>query len=118
MTGTRERTVLDGMIAMVVRFQRDMAQTATRERHLPQVLRNVWESRSSRKRKISLYVDEDTYRLFRSMGPRIKRILTSFDRARLAGLLEGEDLLESYRERWMGKPKPSVAKALAHIEGR
>ncbi len=109
------------MIAMLERFHWDMAHTATRERHLPDEWREVWQERSSKKRKVSLYVDDDVYRLFKSMGagmgPRMNIVLGAFVRARLAGLLEGEDLLEEYRENWMGKPKPNVAEIMARLEG-
>jgi len=44
------------------------------------------------------YVDEDVYWLFKSigagMGPRMNLVLGAFARARLAAMLEGEDLVE------------------------
>lgn len=121
MTTKRERKNISEMIAIMSRFQWDMAYTATRTEKVPEVWRKVWQERSSKKRKVSLYVDEDVYRLFKSMGagmgPRMNDVLRAFMFARLAGLLEGEDLVEEARETWMGKPKPSVAEILAKLEG-
>ena len=120
MTAEKKRNNASEMIAAMMRFEWDMAHTATRQGRIPEDWREIWQNRSQKKRKISLYVDEDVYRLFKSMGagmgPRMNRVLGSFARARLAGLLEGEDLIESAREAWMGKPKPSVAEIMAMLE--
>lgn len=118
---TRHRTAIYEMMGMFERFQWDMAHTATREAHVPDEWREVWQTRSSKKRKVSLYVDDDVYRIFKSMGagmgPRMNLVLGAFVRARLAGMLEGEDILEKHREAWFGKPKPSVAEAMARYQG-
>lgn len=87
---------------------------------IPDEWRRVWQDRSAPKRKISLWVDEDVYRLFKSMGhgmgPRMNSVLGAFVRARVAGMLEGEDLSERFREEWMGKAKPSADEAVAEWE--
>jgi uncharacterized protein (DUF4415 family) len=92
------------------RFQWDLAHRATREGAIPEEWREVWQNRSCAKRKVSLWVDEDVWRLFRSMGsgvgPRMNQVLRAFMLARMGALLDGEDLSEVYREEWMGKPKP------------
>lgn len=122
MATTGKRNALGEMIGIMERFQWDMAHEATRDRALPEEWRKVWQERSSKKRKISLYVDEDVYRLFRSMGtgvgPRMNTVLSAFVRARVAGMLDGDDLLEEYREKWMGKPKPQIAEIIAKMEGK
>ncbi|UWQ19222.1 BrnA antitoxin family protein [Jannaschia sp. M317] len=108
------------LFAIMDRFQWDLANRATREGKIPSEWRRVWTERSSRKRKVSLWVDEDVYRLFKSMGhgmgPRMNAVLGAFVRARVAGMLEGEDLSERFREEWMGKPKPSADEAVAEWE--
>ena len=120
MTTRRERNQLSEMMGLMTRFQWDMAHTATRDEKVPEVWREVYQSRSSKKRKISLWVDDDVYRLFKSMGagmgPRMNLVLGAFARARLAGLLEGDDLVEEARETWMGKAKPSVEEIRALME--
>ncbi|SFI58200.1 hypothetical protein SAMN04488095_1287 [Jannaschia pohangensis] len=50
------------------------------------------------------------------MGPRMTLVLGAFARARLAGLLEGDDLVEEARGAWMGRPKPSVVEIIAVLE--
>ncbi len=117
-----QRNAAAEMIVMMERFHWDMAHTATRDAYVLPEWREVWEGRTTRKRKISLYVDEDVYKLFRSMGPgmgpRMNTVLGAFARARLAGLLDGEDIMEDRRESWMGRAKPSVAEVVARSEGK
>ena len=121
MATTAKQLAMTQMIGLMERFEWDMGHAATREGRVPREWREVWQTRSSKKRKVSLYLDEDAYRLFKSMGPgmgpRMNRVLSAFARARVAGLLEGEDLMTEYRERWMGKPKPQVAEAMARLSG-
>ena len=115
-----KRQALTELWASMERFHWDLAHRATREGMVPREWREVWQERSARKRKISLCVDEDVYRLFRSMGPgmgpRMNLVLGAFVRARVAGLLEGEDLPTRYREEWMGKPKPRMDELIAKLE--
>ena len=114
------RTHLNEMMAMMSRFEWDMAHRATREGRVPAEWRTVWEGRSARTEKVTVRVDADVVRFFRSMGagygPRMNTVLRAFMHARLAGLFEGEDLPKEYRERWMGKAKPQVAEMVAEIE--
>jgi uncharacterized protein (DUF4415 family) len=120
MTGRRRESVNE-MIAIMQRFEWDMAHAATREGRIPEEWRQVWEGQGRRKAKVSFWVDEDVVRFFRSLGPgygpRMSRVLRSFMLARLGGMIERDDLLPEYRERWMGKAKPSVAEVMGWIEG-
>jgi uncharacterized protein (DUF4415 family) len=115
-----QRDAFNEMVAIMSRFEWDMAHRATREARIPDEWREVWEGRTRRKRKLSFWIDEDVVKFFRSLGPgygpRMNDVLRSFMLARLAGLIEREDLLAEYRERWMGRPKPSVAELLAEVE--
>ncbi|PWJ17014.1 BrnA antitoxin family protein [Jannaschia seohaensis] len=116
-----QRARMHDMFAMMERFEWDLSRAATREARVPEEWREVWQTRSRKKQKLSFWVDADVVTFFRSLGPgygpRMNTVLRAFMLARLAGLLEGEDLPEAYRERWMGKPKPSVAEARAMYEG-
>ena len=105
------------MMGAMQRFEWDMHHSVAREGRIPEAWREVWENRSGRKQRVTLWVDADVVKLFKSMGPgygpRMNEVLRSFLFARLAGLIEGEDLLEEARETWMGKPKPSMAELKA-----
>ncbi|CTQ48761.1 BrnA antitoxin family protein [Jannaschia donghaensis] len=120
MTTKTQRDRRSEMVGMMTRFQWDLAHAATRDAMVPEAWREVYEKRSSKKRKVSLYLDEDVYKLFKSMGagmgPRMNVVLGAFARARLAGLLDGEDLVEEARESWMGVPKPSMEELRVLLE--
>ncbi|MEM7711645.1 MAG: BrnA antitoxin family protein [Pseudomonadota bacterium] len=115
-----QRMAQSEMVAMLLRFEWDMAHQATRDARIPREWKEVWEARQPKKKKVSFYVDEDVWKLFHAMGPgygpRMNTVLRSFVRARLAGLLDGEDLPASYREFWMGRPKPSLPQIEAEME--
>jgi uncharacterized protein (DUF4415 family) len=110
----------NAMIAAMQRFEWDLHHVATREGRVPREWREVWQNRTKRKTRVSLWLDEDVLKLFRSMGPgygpRMNIVLRSFMYARMAAMLEGEDLLDSYREDWMGKKKPQVQEIVAEME--
>ncbi|MEM7489150.1 MAG: BrnA antitoxin family protein [Pseudomonadota bacterium] len=112
--GTKtQRLAAAEMIRMMERFQWNMANRATIEEKMSWKWRDIRDNRSTKKRTVSLRVDDDVYRRSRSTGPgygpRMNNALGAFARARLAGLLEGEDLPARDREAWMGKPEPPVA---------
>ena len=111
---------LNQMIAAMQRFEWDMHSPLAQAGRIPAEWREIWEKRRAKKQRISLWVDADVVKFFRSLGPgygpRMNDVLRSFMLARLAGLIEGEDLAAEARENWMGKPKPSVAEALVTLE--
>jgi uncharacterized protein (DUF4415 family) len=108
-----QREAVNEMLGIMSRFAWDMARKATCEGCIPDEWRAIREGRSRRKPKLSFWIDEDVVRFFRSLGPgygpRMNGVLRSFMLARMAGLIERDDLLREYRERWMGSAKPSVA---------
>ena len=105
------------MIAAMKRFEWDMQDAVARAGRLPAEWQKIWEGRGAPKERVTLRLDRDVVRFFRSMGdgygPRMNAILRSFMLARLAGMIRHEDLAEQYRETWMGKPRPTPA-AEAH----
>ncbi|MEM7641036.1 MAG: BrnA antitoxin family protein [Pseudomonadota bacterium] len=113
--GRRQAEHQSDMIRAMHAFEWDMHSTITRAGRLPSEWREIWETRSAKKERVTLRVDADVVRFFKSMGdgygPRMNAVLRSFMQARLAGLIEGEDLAASYREDWMGAPRPSPATA-------
>ncbi|MBM2575055.1 BrnA antitoxin family protein [Jannaschia sp. Os4] len=119
--GTKaERRAADAMARAMLRFEWDMHHAVTRRGRVPEAWREVWQHRSAVKERVTMRVDRDVMRFFRSMGdgygPRINTVLRAFMEARLAGMLEGEDLVESAREAWMGEPKPDAAETVVEVE--
>ncbi|MEM8848396.1 MAG: BrnA antitoxin family protein [Pseudomonadota bacterium] len=113
--GRRQAEHQGDMIRAMRAFEWDMHSAITRAGRLPTAWREIWEARSAKKERVNIRVDTDVLRFFKSMGdgygPRMNAVLRSFMQARLAGLIEGEDLAEIYRERWMGVARPSPATA-------
>lgn len=111
---------MNAMLAAMQRFEWDMHSAVGRARRVPEEWREVWQNRRPRKSRVTLWVDDDVIKLFRSMGPgygpRMNLVLRSFMFARLTGMLEGEDLADEFRERWMGKKKPQVGEIMAEID--
>lgn len=87
---------------------------------MPPKRRTIREGRSRWMVKQSFWVAEDLLKLFRSLGPRhgprMNGVLRAFMVARLSGMLQGDVLLESYRERWMGERKAAMAEIAARVE--
>ncbi|MEM8824353.1 MAG: BrnA antitoxin family protein [Pseudomonadota bacterium] len=112
-TGRRQAEHQGDMIRAMRAFEWDMHSAITRAGRLPAEWREIWEARSAKKERVTLRVDADVVRFFKSMGdgygPRMNAVLRSFMQARLAGLIDGEDLAETYRARWMGTARPSPA---------
>ncbi|GIT92613.1 hypothetical protein JANAI62_31500 [Jannaschia pagri] len=113
--GRRQREQANDMVRAMRAFEWDMQSRVTAQGRLPPEWRRIWEERSAKKARVTIRLDEDVVRFFRSMGagygPRMNGVLRSFMLARLSGLIEGEDLSEGYREAWMGKPRPSPCRA-------
>ena len=119
MTAKLKSRALSELVGLMERFQFDMAYTLTRESYVPSEWEDVWKGRTGKRRKVSLYVDEDVYRLFKSMGPgmgpRMNIVLGAFVRARVAGLLAGEDLVEESRRKFNGRAKPEVREVVERL---
>ncbi|MEM9797984.1 MAG: BrnA antitoxin family protein [Pseudomonadota bacterium] len=118
--GPRQREHMNEMMAAMARFEWDMHDTVARAGRLPPEWREIWEGRGAPKERVTLRLDRDVVRFFRSMGdgygPRMNAILRAFMQARLAGLIEHGDLTEKYREDWMGQPRPTEAAHRAEVE--
>ena len=116
----RQRDETNEMLAAMWRFEWDMHHHVARQGRVPEAWTRIWRERDHAKERVTIRVDADVLKFFKSLGaghgPRMNAVLRAFMQARLAGLIEGEDLLDEYRERWMGRPKPSVAEALVRLE--
>ena len=115
--GARQRDHINDMVRTLETFQWDMHSRITAVGYFPPLWREIWETRGRSKTRVTVRIDDDVLRFFRSMGdgygPRMNGILRSFMLARLGGLIEGEDLAPKYRQSWMGKPRPSFEQAMA-----
>ena len=111
---------LNQMIAAMQRFEWDMHSPIAQAGRIPSAWRGIWERRTAKKQRVSLWVNADVVKFFRSLGPgygpRMNDVLHAFMMARLAGLIQGEDLHAEARENWMGKAKPQVYEVMAEME--
>lgn len=121
-TGKRQQEQVNDLIRALQDFEWDMHSKITARGYFPREWREVWETRSHRKTRVTIRVDDDVLKFFRSMGdgygPRMNTILRAFMQTRLSGLIEGEDLAARFREDWMGKPRPSSTRIMAELRGK
>ena len=85
------------------RFDWDMHQAILSERRIPPEWHAIAKERvSQRKRPVSIRLEEDVLRFFRSMGPnygpRMNEVLRAFMHARLAGVLRGVETMDYLRD--------------------
>ena len=111
----RQRDYINEMISAMSRFEWDMHHHVSRMGRVPAGWRTLWQERDHAKTRVTIRVDADVLRFFKTLGaghgPRMNTVLRAFMLARLGGLIEGEDLLAEYREEWMGRPKPGREEA-------
>ncbi len=83
---------------------------------LPQDWHSIAESPSTRKRRITIRIDDDVVRFFKGLGPgyqaKVNRVLAAFMNARLAGLVDGPESIDYVAEGidddeyGVGRPQP------------
>lgn len=114
------RTYINQMAAVMQRLEWDIHHPVARDGRVPPAWKEIWQNRTQKKARISLWVDADVVKFFKSLGPgygpKMNAVLRAFMLSRLAGLLEGDDLLESARETWMGQKKPQLHEMMAEME--
>ena len=119
-TTKRERDHLNELLDIMRQFEWDMHSKVLREDRFPKEWTEIWRNRSARKRRVTIRVDEDVLRFFRSMGagygPRMNGVLRSFMLCRLSGMIDHEELDVRYREDWMDKPRPRLGQMMEEIE--
>ena len=87
----------------------ETARAAAEAGGVPDAWREVWQAREAPARDhVSLRVDRDVVRFFRSLGPgyggRMNRVLRAFVLAQVAGYVRGPALPEAWRAAWMDRP--------------
>ncbi len=100
--GMRQRAHHYYMLDAMRRFEWDMHQRVWLNNRIPVEWHEISTRRESAKVRVTLRLDEDVVKWFRSMGPgyqpRMNDVLRSFMHARMAGLLKGEETIEPFRE--------------------
>lgn len=91
------------MMDALARLEWDMHHEININQRIPEEWRMIWAERPERKKKrITIGIDEDVLRFFKSMGTgyqtKMNETLKSFMYARLAGFLEGRDAPTPYRD--------------------
>ncbi|WP_297618545.1 BrnA antitoxin family protein [uncultured Roseicyclus sp.] len=109
--GRRQREHHFYMVEALRRFEWDMHQRIWLDQRIPQDWHEIASRRESAKTRVTVRLDQDVVRWFRSMGPgyqpRMNDVLRSFMHAKLAGLLRGEETIEPFRENWQAsQPMP------------
>ncbi len=85
------------------RLEFDLHNTIHRKRRIPSEWHDIYRKRDRERSRITLRVDRDVLKFFRSMGPgyqpRMNNVLRAFMEARLAGLIDGGETITAYRQR-------------------
>ncbi|NKX43465.1 hypothetical protein HCU73_02595 [Roseibacterium sp. KMU-115] len=91
------------------RFEFEMHSRIWVESRIPPEWHEIATRRDSAKVRVTLRLDADVVKWFRSMGPgyqpRMNDVLSAFMHAKLAGLLHGDDTIEPFRESWQSRMK-------------
>lgn len=108
----KTRAHFEYMAAVMERLEWDLHNTIALTDRIPDTWHEIAEAPPrSPLEKVTLKLDRDVLRFFRSMGPgygpRINDVLRSYMHARLAGVIRGAETLPRFRDRdaWDG-PKP------------
>lgn len=101
---TARRVNYHYMADVMRRLEWDLHQKILTEGRVPETWREIAREReTSKKVRVTLTIEEDVLKFFRSMGegygPRINRVLAGFMHARLAGLLEGGETMDYFAKR-------------------
>ena len=118
----RQRAQMSYMMDVMRRLEWDLHNSIEMTGRIPAEWHEIAQKRpTSSKEKVTLRLETDVLKFFRSMGPdygpRINDVLRSYMHARLAGVIRGAETLAHYREREEAHagPKPQfgdVARAM------
>ncbi len=108
------------------RLEWDLHNHLFEARRIPKDWHEIATRRDSAKTRVTLRLDQDVVKWFRSMAPgyqpRINDVLRVFMHAKLAGLIHGEETIEPFREHEdSGAKRPYwgwVEEQLAEMRGR
>jgi uncharacterized protein (DUF4415 family) len=90
----------------MTRLEWDLQNSIAIKGRIPREWHRISAERDHSKTRITIRLDKDVLKFFRSMGPgyqpRINQVLRAFMHAKLMGVLEGDDTLDRFREQEMG----------------
>lgn len=108
----RQRAQMSYMMDVMRRLEWDLHNSIEMTGRIPEEWHEIAQKRPvSGKEKITLRLETDVLKFFRSMGPdygpRINDVLRSYMHARLAGVIRGAETIDHYRNRGAHEgPKP------------
>lgn len=84
------------------RLEWDLHNHLFKARRIPDEWHEISSMRESATMRVTIRLDEDVVKWFKSMGPkyqpRMNAVLRSFMHAKLSGLVNGEETIEPFRE--------------------
>jgi uncharacterized protein (DUF4415 family) len=90
------------MVDAMRRFEYDMHNAIAMNGRVPTSWHDLATKRDSETERVTLRLDKDVVKWFRSMGPkyqpRMNAVLRGFMHAKLMGLLQGDETLDMFRD--------------------
>jgi len=90
------------MVDAMRRFEYDMHNAIAMNGRVPGGWHDLATARDSEKVRVTVRLDKDVVKWFKSMGPgyqpRLNAVLRSFMHAKLMGLLQGDETLDMFRD--------------------
>ena len=109
----RQRAHFTYMIDVMRRFEWDMHNRLEMSDRIPEEWHDIAKATADRRvMQVNIGLDEEVVKFFKSMGkgygPRINAVLKSFMHARLAGVIDGAETINHFKERALShaEPKP------------
>ncbi|WP_306044683.1 BrnA antitoxin family protein [Nioella sp. MMSF_3534] len=97
------------LIDAMARIDYDLHNRIMIHHRVPHDWVRIATSPSPAKKRVTIRVDEDVLKFFRSMGPdygpRMNDVLKAFMRARLMGLLHGDETIDQFKEQEKSGPR-------------
>jgi uncharacterized protein (DUF4415 family) len=119
----RQRAQMSYMMDVMRRLEWDLHNSIEMTGRIPEEWHEIAQRRpGSGRAKVTLRLETDVLKFFRSMGPdygpRINDVLRSYMHARLAGVIRGAETIDHYRNRGAYEgPKPGFGDLDRELEG-
>ena len=109
------------LIDALRRFEWDMHETIAIDGRIPEDWHEISARRDRATTRVTIRLDTDVVKWFKSMGPRyqprINDVLRAFMHAKLMGLLQGDDTIDAFRDGLpVGLKQPHWGKTAAEMD--